>query len=169
MAQVLSFKALEAAPAGAAASPSRPYLGDVLVRSGVLAREQVDAALSLQQGQDTLLGTILVVGGLLTPDALADALSEQSGVGRINLDASPPDPALMDAADPHLCLQLDAVPWRHYGGRRVIAVANPANGAAAMAALAGGAERTALAIAPAGGDPARDQPPLRRPDVPRGG
>ena len=147
MAQVLPFTAPDAAPSGAADAPPRPYLGDVLVRSGHLAPEELDEALSQQQGQDSLLGTILVVQGLISPDALTEALSEQSGLGRINLDASPPDPVLMDAADPYLCLELDAVPWRHYGGRRVIAISNPANGQAAMAAFAGDAERMALAIA----------------------
>ncbi len=59
----------------------------------------------------------------------------------------PPDPALAGAADPYLCLRLEAIPWRRFGGRRVIAIANPANGKAAMEALGGADEPVALAIA----------------------
>ncbi len=141
MAQVLPFKASDVVAAEEVRA--RPYLGDVLVRSGALDSRQLEAALTAQQGQDSLLGTILLVNGLISPDALADALSEQSGVGRINLDASPPDPALLDLVDPYQCLALEAMPWRDHAGRRVVAVSNPSNGAAAMEAFGG----TALAIA----------------------
>ncbi len=147
MAQVLPFTAPEPAPSGGGVARPRPYLGDVLVRLGHLAPEERDAALNQQQQQDTLLGTILVVSGLVSRDQLDEALSEQSGLGRINLDAAPPDPTLMDAVDPYTCLKLDAVPWRHFGGRHVIAVANPADGPAAMQALAADPARAALAIA----------------------
>ena len=58
MAQVLPFKASESVVSEA--PRARPFLGDVLVRSGALAREELDAALSQQEGQDTLLGTILL-------------------------------------------------------------------------------------------------------------
>ncbi len=146
MAQVLSFRPLDAAELPAA-PPTRPFLGDVLVRSGRLARPVLDAALAAQRGQDSLLGTILVVGGQLSPEALAEALSEQSGLGRVDLDAAPPDPALLEAVDPYVCLRLDAVPWRRIGGRVVIAVANPADGPQAIALLGGDEPGTALALA----------------------
>src|SRR4051812_33413277 len=102
MAQVLPFKAVEDDSASLAeVRADRPFLGEVLVRSGALAREQVEAALTEQRGQDSLLGTILLVQGLISSEALTDALSEQSGFGQINLEAAPPDPALMDTVDPH--------------------------------------------------------------------
>lgn len=132
MAQVLSLKTAGAHPAPEA---PRRYLGDVLVSSGRLAREQIDAALRAQRGQNSLLGTILVVEGLLSQDALTDALSEQSGLGRADLDTAPPDPILLQGVDPLVCLRLDAIPWRKRGGRLEIAIVNPANGPAAIAAF----------------------------------
>lgn len=144
MAQLLPFKSVEAlAPVIPEPERTRPYLGDVLVRSGALEPAALAEALSQQAGQDTLLGNILLVRGLISADVLAGALSEQSGLGLINLDAAPPDPLLLGAADPYRCLALEAVPWRQSGGRRVVAVANPANGPAAMAELGG----TELALA----------------------
>ena len=143
MAQVLSLKTADAR----AVSPRtpRPYLGEVLVRSGRLAPEALAAALTAQREQESLLGTILVVGGHLSRDALADALSEQSGLGRADLEALPPNPILLQGVDPYVCLRLEAIPWRRAGDRLEIAIANPANAEAARAAFGPGA----LALAPA--------------------
>ena len=149
MAQVLQFGRLEAVAADPvqAAQEKQPFLGDILVRTGALAPDALDAALALQREQDTLLGRILIVNGLISRDALTEALSEQSKLGRIDLDVLPPDPMMAAEADPYLCLSLEAIPWRRFGGRRVIAIANPANGKAAMEALGGTDEPVALAIA----------------------
>jgi cellulose synthase/poly-beta-1,6-N-acetylglucosamine synthase-like glycosyltransferase len=147
MAQVLPFRPVDAAPPAPEPSPRR-YLGEVLVESGQLAREQVEEALDEQRGQDSLLGHILLVRGLLSPEALEDALSQQSGLGRVDLDAMPSDPRFVAEADPEVCLRLDAVPWRHFAGRRVIAIANPANGGEVIETFTvEGGEPVALAIA----------------------
>ena len=143
MAQVVPFK--RAAEDGPAEPVRAPYLGEVLVRSGRLAPEALATALDQQRDQDTPLGQILLVGGLITPDALTDALSEQARIGRVDLDVRPADPSLVAEADPWRCLALEAVPWRVFAGRRVIAVANPASAAEALAAFGG----EALALAPA--------------------
>lgn len=149
MAQVLQFGRLDAVVADAAPAEAKqhPFLGDILVRTGALAPDALDAALALQREQDTLLGRILIVNGLISREALTEALSEQSKLGRIDLEVLPPDPILAAEADPYLCLRLEAIPWRRFGGRRVIAIANPANGKAAMEALGGTDEPIALAIA----------------------
>lgn len=148
MAQVLPFSPTEAKPTRRPA-PRRALLGDVLVRAGKVAAQQLAAALQLQRQQDTLLGQILVAEGTISPADLTAALSEQSGLGAIDLAASPAEPALMDGLDPYRCLAIPAVPWRQVGGTRIIAIANPARGAEAMAVCGGGAERVALALAPA--------------------
>lgn len=143
MAQVLPFTPTPGnGPAGTARAP---YLGEVLVRSGRLAPEALRAALDQQREQDTPLGQILLVGGLITPDALTDALAEQVRIGRVDLDARPADPGFVAEADPRRCLELDAVPWRVFAGRRVIAFANPSSAAEALRAFGG----EALALAPA--------------------
>lgn len=113
-----------------------------------MARDKVEAALVAQRGQDTLLGHILLVEGHLCAEDLTDALSEQSGLGRIDLDLNPPDASLLDGLDPYTCLRLEALPWRTIGGRRVIAISNPANGPEALRILGAGSPHLALAIAP---------------------
>ncbi len=126
---------------------ARPLLGDILVRAGAIAPDDLDSALALQRGQDTLLGHILIVTGLTSREALTDALSEQSRLGRADFVAAPPEPDLCNGVDPYLCLRLEAIPWRRHGGRTVIAIANPDNGTEAMAALAADGDPVALAIA----------------------
>jgi cellulose synthase/poly-beta-1,6-N-acetylglucosamine synthase-like glycosyltransferase len=147
MAKVLPFKPTSVAPAAQAAA--RPFLGDILVRSGKLAPDALEGALALQRGQDTQLGHILLVNGLISREALTQALADQVRLGRADLDANPPEPDLVAGVDPYLCLRLEAIPWRRRFGRRVIAIANPDQAAAAMAALRGPDDAVALAIAPA--------------------
>lgn len=146
MAQVLPFRSIDAAPEAEALA--RPFLGDVLVRLGDLAQDDLDGALALQRGQDIRLGHILLVNGLISRATLVRALSEQSRLGLADLDATPPEPELGWGVDPHLCLRLEAIRWRRHAGRVVIAIANPAQGVAAMAALGREGEAVALALAP---------------------
>jgi glycosyltransferase involved in cell wall biosynthesis len=109
----------------------------------------LDVALAEQRQQDAPLGRILLVRGLITTETLTAALAEQARIGRIDLDAAPPDPTLLADVDPYRCLGLEAVPWRYYGGRRVIAFANPARGQEVLEAFDRTGEQSALAIAPA--------------------
>ncbi|WP_290749855.1 glycosyltransferase family 2 protein [Amaricoccus sp.] len=147
---MLSFRIADAAPAGREAEPAaRPLLGDVLVRAGKLAPEKLSGALALQRECDVRLGHILLVDGLISRADLVEALSAQSNLGPADLDANPPEPELARGVDPYLCLRLEAIPWRRHAGRRVIAIASPDDGAAALEALAGPGAPAALAIAPA--------------------
>ncbi len=122
-------------------------LGDVLLRSGAIDQSTLETALDSQKHLDQRLGRILVADRRISNEDLAAALSDQSGLGRVDLTDSPPDTDLLTGIDPYLCLELEAVPWRHVGGTRVIAIANPENAARAMEELGGDAAHVALALA----------------------
>lgn len=124
-------------------------LGDVLIKSGVLDASGLAEALRQQSGQDQRLGRILVANRIISHEDLNTALSRQSGIGRIDLRATPVDPSLTAGLDPYLCLELEALPWRQFGGTRVIAISNPEDAPAAIEAFQGGAEKAALALASA--------------------
>ena len=145
MAVVLPFAPVP--PPALAVQPKRRWLGELLVEAGALEPGQLAEALEQQAGQDQRLGRILVANGLISADDLGAALARQSGIGRIDLAASPADPELVRGIDPYRCLELEAVPWRQIGGTRVVAIANPDNAEAAMAACGGAAARVALALA----------------------
>jgi cellulose synthase/poly-beta-1,6-N-acetylglucosamine synthase-like glycosyltransferase len=127
--------------------PKQRWLGELLVEAGALESGQLAQALEQQAGQDQKLGRILVANGLISGDDLGAALSRQSGIGQVDLVGSPADPELVRGVDPYRCLELEAVPWRQIGGTRVVAIANPENADAAMAACGGAAARVALALA----------------------
>lgn len=151
MASVLPFTAARAAdePSGRVAErPARLFLGDLLVRNGKIRAEELEEALELQRHQDTRLGRILIAQGAISSSDVTAALAQQTGLGEIDLDVTPAEPELLAGLDPYRCLELEAIPWRQVGGIRVLAIANPENGAAAMVACGGGAERVALALAP---------------------
>ena len=129
-------------------SPSGGGSGELLVEAGRARRRAAGRRRwSSRRRQDQRLGRILVANGLISRDDLGAALSRQSGLGRIDLAASPADPELVRGIDPYRCLELEAVPWRQIGGTRVVAIANPDNAEAAMAACGGAAARVALALA----------------------
>ena len=145
MAVVLPFSALPAP--NSPPSPRRRWLGEILIEAGALDAEKLAAALDQQAQQDQKIGRILVANELISRDDLGRALARQSGLGQIDLAASPADPDLVRGVDPYRCLELEAVPWRQIGGTRVVAIANPDNAEAAMAACGGAAARVALALA----------------------
>ena len=150
MAQVLPFAPLadEESP-GKDTAKRRVLLGDLLVRAGVLEAERLAAALDQQAGQDQRLGRILIANRSISPEDLAAALSRQSGLGRVDLRDTPPDPELLAGIDPHLCLRIGAVPWRQIGGTRVVAITHPDAAPEAEAACSGPgpAQRLAFALA----------------------
>ncbi len=156
MASILPFP-----PSGAPAfpppgtGPGMARLGDVLIGAGAIEADRLAHALAAQRRQDAPLGHILVADGTISAEDLTVALARQSGLSRIDLRANPPDPALVEAFDPYLCLALEAIPWRDHtgedggmpGGGRVVVIGDPRRRAAAVAAFGGGAERVTVAIA----------------------
>jgi hypothetical protein len=107
----------------------RKKLGDLLVETGRLTREQVDGALELQEATGGRLGTILVVEGLVSEDMLAKFLSYQLDVPSVNLidvDISPEVTGAvpLDLQTRHLAVPI-AMP--EDGGRKtlVLAMADP--------------------------------------------
>lgn len=62
-------------------------LGDILVAQGAADRDAIQSALHRQKAAEKprRLGEILLEGGVITPEQLADALAEQSGLPRCEL------------------------------------------------------------------------------------
>ena len=58
----------------------RAQLEDILVKRGLLSREQLDSLLGQANGTAGILRTLLLEQGLLTEEALAEALAEQYGL-----------------------------------------------------------------------------------------
>jgi hypothetical protein len=59
--------------------PSRPPLGQVLLRNGYVSDEEINRALAEQARSGKLIGEILVEQGAVTRPIVSRALDEQSG------------------------------------------------------------------------------------------
>jgi glycosyltransferase XagB len=163
--------------AGTATAPARPrrLLGEALVASGAVSQGRLDAALARQREFEAPLGRILLADAVISPSALLGALAAQAELPVVDLVQSPPDAELLAGLDPHECLALEAVPWRHVGETRVVAVSSPGRMEEAARAFGGGARRVAMvlarpedvraAILARFGPRLRDEATLRCPDV----
>jgi len=90
-------------PASSSAAFSRPggvrpeklRLGDVLLRQQLITEAQLQQALALQQQSGKKLGRVLVEGGILSEELLADGLARQLRIPCINLKTYPFRPELV--------------------------------------------------------------------------
>lgn len=125
---------------------TRPHLGAVLLQSRFLRPEQLDEALSQQEGTGKRLGEILVERGWLFPQDIARALALQFGFDYIDIQVVSVDPRAAACLDPEIGQRHSAIPVRFLeDGGVLIAVADPTSAAVAavQAAISG---RVAFAV-----------------------
>jgi glycosyltransferase XagB len=125
----------------------RVRVGDQLVRTGTISQTVLLEALEDQRRQDQKIGRILIANRAISDDDLVDALSSQSGLGRIDLHQTPCDPDLFAEIDPYVCLELEAVPWKLSGDTLTVAIANPELGQKVIETFESGLHRIVLALA----------------------
>ena len=105
---------------------TRPHLGAVLLKSRMLQPEQLDNALSQQQGSGRRLGEILIERGWLFPQDLARGLALQFGIDYVDIQRVSVDLRAAACLDPVIGQRLSAVPVRFLGdGGVLVAVADP--------------------------------------------
>jgi len=105
----------------------RRLLGELLVHRQALDHGTVAEVLALQTDDGRRLGEILVDLGMLTEAGLTEAVAEQAGLTVVDLDRTPPDPAVAAQLPESRARALGAVPVeRQADGALVVAVADPA-------------------------------------------
>ncbi len=57
---------------------AKPLLGEMLVRKGIISREQMDSALEIQKEKGGLIGIILVSQGIVSEQTLVKYLALQA-------------------------------------------------------------------------------------------
>ncbi len=112
-------------PATPAPVANRRPLGQILLERGALAPGDLIKALALRNREDVRLGDILLTHGWVREADLMAALAAQWNAAVVDLIAERPDPRLIDALGPELCLREAMVPWRRIGGVTLIATARP--------------------------------------------
>jgi len=108
--------------------PTRRFLGEILVDSGLLTREQLDDALLKQRVSGKRLGTLLVELGAVDERDLATALGEHFGVAVIDLRRRASTPEAVQLLPESSARSLLALPLRLMDGTLEVAVADPNDG-----------------------------------------
>ncbi|MEC4669076.1 MAG: pilus assembly protein PilB, partial [Nitrospirota bacterium] len=105
----------------------RAPLEDILVKRGLLSREQLDSLLGQANGTAGILRTLLLEQGLLTEEALAEALAEQYGLAYDPLKDFRIDPEFFKTIPVELMHRYPFVPIDEQDGELTIAVGDPQN------------------------------------------
>lgn len=103
----------------------RERLGEMLVARGLVAPEQVDAALQVQARTGDRLGRILTALGAVRRPDLYRALAEQWGLAYVDLVQHPPAPDPARRFDPEVLARFRFVPVGWGNSEVVVATAEP--------------------------------------------
>jgi type IV pilus assembly protein PilB len=108
--------------------PRKQLLGQIIksLRTGV-HEGMIQEALLIQKQEGGQIGQILVKMGHITDAQLTLALGMQAGLEVVDLEKTPPDPALVAQIDHAMAEMFAVCPVRMDGDKMVVAVSNPQN------------------------------------------
>src|SRR3989441_6505740 len=102
-------------------------LGDLLVAGGLITRDQLAQALRKQKGSGEKLGSILVRMHFINEDQLAGFLSQQYGVPSITLSSVNVDSNVIQLLPGGIARRYDLLPIQRDGDSLTVAMADPVN------------------------------------------
>ena len=100
-------------------------LGALLCDRGLLTEAQLDAAIARQQQTGSRLGHVLVEMGLVTPEAVLEALSLQMGVPTARINAFTVNTEALNALPEKVARRHTAFPLQKIGTTLTVALASP--------------------------------------------
>lgn len=103
----------------------RPSLGQILIKSGLISQEELNAALEHQALHGRRLGESLIALSYCTDGQIAESLAEQLQIPLVNLAETPPLPSCVAMIPPEIALQYEALPVRFEDTRLLVAVLDP--------------------------------------------
>src|SRR5712692_1047984 len=107
--------------------PVNRRLGDLLVTEGLLAPEDLRRALSEQKVSSEKLGPILVRLNLLNEEQLIGFLSRQYGIPSITLSQLDIDPEVIRLVPSQLAKRYEVIPIKRTGNALTLAMSDPTN------------------------------------------
>jgi type IV pilus assembly protein PilB len=102
-------------------------LGDMLVKAGLITREQLEKALQQQQSGGGRVGTNLVKLGFIGEDDITSFLSRQYGVPSINLSHFDIDPNVIKLIPSEIAQKHQVIPINRTGNVLTVAMSDPSN------------------------------------------
>ncbi|WP_224959080.1 GspE/PulE family protein [Geomonas subterranea] len=100
-------------------------VGDILVESGLVTREQVEAAFKSQKGKKLQVGELLIMKGLITEEQLLSALATKFRLRFVDLETVVPAEAALGAISEGLATRLKVFPISLEGRKLVVATCAP--------------------------------------------
>jgi len=107
-------------------SSHKVRIGDLLIQSGLISREEVEEAIETQStGKRKRVGELLIEKGLITEEQLLVALSAKFRMPVIDLATITPAPEALDALTKNMVMQLKVLPISLEGGCLTVATSDP--------------------------------------------
>ena len=111
----------------ATAAAGTERLGDLLVREGLITREQLYKALEEQRSSGMRLGYVLVKLGLVQEIEITKMLARQYRVPAVDLSRFEVDPKIIKLVPPDVAVKHDVLPLKREGRTLTVAMAEPTN------------------------------------------
>jgi len=105
----------------------RKRLGDILIEAGVLNKDQLEKALSVQKSTGERLGKALINLGFLTEEQIVQALETQLGVRRISLAGTTISREVAATIPLSLAERYQIIPVKKEGKKLTLAMVDPTN------------------------------------------
>ncbi|MDQ2085281.1 ATPase, T2SS/T4P/T4SS family [Herbivorax sp. ANBcel31] len=105
----------------------RKKLGDLLTESGIISKEQLETALSLQKSTGKKLGEVLISEGMVTQEEIIQVLEFQLGIPHVVLEKYKIDQAACLLIPESLAKRYELIPIELQGGVLKVAMSDPLN------------------------------------------
>ncbi len=115
------------APAAAKPVPAADRLGELLIRDGLLTRDQLNKALHEQTINGQRLGLTLVKMGLVPETSVVKILARQHRMPAVDLARFDVDPKLLKLIPADLASKHTVLPLKRDGRQLTVAIADPTN------------------------------------------
>jgi type IV pilus assembly protein PilB len=102
-------------------------LGDMLVQSGLITKDQLDKALIEQKNSGAKLGSSLIKLGFITEDAITQFLGKQLNLPTVNLSTAELDPQVLKLIPPEIAQKFQVMPIKRTGRTLFLAMSNAAD------------------------------------------
>ncbi|MFQ5681773.1 MAG: type IV-A pilus assembly ATPase PilB [Candidatus Binatia bacterium] len=102
-----------------------PRIAELLVRGGVVTREQLTTALEKEKKNGSNLVQELVQLGLTTEDQLAEFLAKQFGIEKVELENSEIEDSVFNLVPPQFIQKHQIIPLRLRGSTLTVALTDP--------------------------------------------
>jgi hypothetical protein len=102
-------------------------IGDFLVSEKLISASELDEALEEQQDSNVRLGSILVEMGIISEDAIHDALMKKFGIPRVELGGFTPSEGVLSIVSYDMAEKHAILPLFISGNRLFLAMADPLN------------------------------------------